>query len=155
MTLSESRCHLFSVSGLSRHLQVQLKHYIPASSSTRGSRRHPALEQQRRRKRPRDRAPERGDVTENLRRNQGANGEERETEQGRRGVTFSPTAHLYELILLSMYYSLDGHYSYNNAIEPTVHHHRTKRGANTDILWGVGLQLITLINERGSHKIMW
>lgn len=83
--------------------------------------------------------------------------EERKRDAARvsKGVTFSPTAHLYELILLSMYYSLDSHYSYNNAIEPTVHHHRTKRGANTDILWGIGLQLIALINEHGSHKIMW
>lgn len=34
---------------------------------------------------------------------------ERDTVEARKGVTFSPTAHLYELILLSMYYSLDGH----------------------------------------------
>ena len=81
--------------------------------------------------------------------------EGRDTAQAIKGVTFLPTAHLYELILLSMYYSLDGHYSYNNAIELTVHHHRTKSGVNTDILLGIELQLIALINEHGPHKIMW
>lgn len=72
------------------------------SYTPRGSRHHPEPHRCRE-------ADKREEMAGGKRGRGGESGKQEQRYGEGRGVTFSPTAYLHELLLLSMYYSLDGH----------------------------------------------